>query len=86
MAQEPPDPANPLLHRPNVLVTPHAAGYSAEVVPDLQRLAVEEIVTVFRGGLPTEIAWANRLMMPDGGRIEAARTAGVAGVAGAAVS
>jgi phosphoglycerate dehydrogenase-like enzyme len=75
LAQEPPDPANPLLHRPNVLVTPHAAGYSDQVVDDLQRLAVEEIVRVFRGGLPTEIAWANRAMLPDGGRIEAARSA-----------
>jgi D-3-phosphoglycerate dehydrogenase len=73
LAQEPPDPSNPLLHRPNVLVTPHAAGYSDEVVGDLQRLAVEEIVTVFRGGLPAEIGWANRAMLPDGGRIEAAR-------------
>ena len=75
LTHEPPDPANPLLHRPNVLVTPHAAGYSDQVVDDLQRLAVEEIVTVFRGGLPTEMAWANRAMMPDGGRIEAARQA-----------
>jgi D-3-phosphoglycerate dehydrogenase / 2-oxoglutarate reductase len=75
LASEPPDPANPLLHRPNVLVTPHAAGYSDQVVDDLQRLAVEEIVTVFRGGLPTDIAWANRAMLPDGGRIQAARQA-----------
>jgi D-3-phosphoglycerate dehydrogenase len=73
---EPPDPSNPLLARPNVLATPHAAGYSDAVVDDLQRLAVEEIVTVFRGGLPTEIAWANHALMPDGGRIEAARRAG----------
>lgn len=73
LAQEPPDPANPLLHRANVLVTPHAAGYSDQVVDDLQRLAVEEIVRVFTGGLPTEIAWANHALMPDGGRIEAAR-------------
>ena len=72
---EPPDPANPLLQRPNVLVTPHAAGYSDQVVDDLQRLAVEEIVNVFRGGMPTEIAWANRALMPDGGRIAAARSA-----------
>src|SRR5207253_1102373 len=46
MSPEPPDPANPLLQRPNVLVTPHAAGFSDQVVDDLQRLAVEEIVTV----------------------------------------
>jgi D-3-phosphoglycerate dehydrogenase len=73
--QEPPDSANPLLHRPNVLVTPHAAGFSDQVVDDLQRLAVEEIVRVFRGGLPSDIAWANRAFMPDGGRIGAARRA-----------
>jgi D-3-phosphoglycerate dehydrogenase len=72
---EPPDPANPLLARPNVLVTPHAAGYSDQVVDDLQRLAVEEIANVFGGGWPTEIAWANRDLMPDGGRIAAARAA-----------
>src|SRR5205085_5325578 len=38
MSPEPPDPANPLLQRPNVLVTPHAAGFSDQVVDDLQRL------------------------------------------------
>jgi D-3-phosphoglycerate dehydrogenase len=73
LAQEPADPANPLLDRPNVLVTPHAAGYSDQVVDDLQRLAVEEIVRVFRGGFPSEAAWANRALMPDGGRIAASR-------------
>jgi D-3-phosphoglycerate dehydrogenase len=72
---EPPDPGNPLLQRPNVLVTPHAAGFSDEVVDDLQRLAVEEIVKVFRGGMPTEMAWANRTLMPDGGRIATANAA-----------
>jgi D-3-phosphoglycerate dehydrogenase len=76
--QEPPDRSNPLLQRANVLVTPHAAGYSDAVVDDLQRLAVEEITRVFEGGWPSEIAWANRSLMPDGGRIAAARTAGAA--------
>jgi D-3-phosphoglycerate dehydrogenase len=73
LAKEPADPANPLLHRPNVLVTPHAAGFSDSVVDDLQRLAVQEIVTVFRGGLPSESAWANRAMLLGEGRIGAAR-------------
>ena len=73
LAKEPADPSNPLLHRPNVLVTPHAAGFSDQVVDDLQRIAVEEILRVFDGGLPTEMAWANRALMPDGGRIEAYR-------------
>lgn len=79
LAQEPADPANPLLDRPNVLLTPHAAGYSDQVVDDLQRLAVEEIARVLTGGLPSESAWANRALMPDGGRIAAhRRSAGAA--------
>lgn len=82
LATEPADPSNPLLHRSNVLVTPHAAGFSDSVVDDLQRLAVEEILRVFAGGLPTEMAWANRPMMPDGGRIEARRRAMGAAAAG----
>jgi D-3-phosphoglycerate dehydrogenase / 2-oxoglutarate reductase len=66
---EPPAPANPLVSHPRVIVTPHAAGYSDEVVHDLQRLAVEEIVNVLRGGRPTDLGWANRSMLVDGGRI-----------------
>jgi D-3-phosphoglycerate dehydrogenase len=73
LGHEPADPHHPLFSRDNVIVTPHAAGFSDQVVDDLQRLAVEEIVTVFRGGLPTEIAWATHALRPDGGRIEAAR-------------
>lgn len=73
LVREPADPSNPLLDRPNVLVTPHAAGYSDEVVEDLQRLAVEEIERVFTGGMPSESSWANRALMPDGGRIAAHR-------------
>jgi hypothetical protein len=46
-------------------------------VDDLQRLAVEEIVHVFNGELPTEMAWANRWLMPEGGRILAAKRAGM---------
>jgi D-3-phosphoglycerate dehydrogenase len=70
---EPPDMANPLLHRPNVIVTPHAAGYSDAVVDDLQRLAVDDIRRVFEGGLPSDLGWANRELMPDGGRVVSMR-------------
>ena len=61
-----------------MLVTPHAAGYSDQVVDDLQRLAVEEIMAVFQGGLPSDLGWANRALMPDGGRIAAARRSAIA--------
>ena len=72
---EPPAPDHPLLRHPHVLVTPHAAGYSDEVVHHLQRLAVEEIVTVFRGGLPTGLGWANRSILIDGGRVSSMHAA-----------
>ena len=44
LAQEPPDPANPLLAMPNVLVTPHAAFSSQEALEDLQRRACQRVI------------------------------------------
>jgi D-3-phosphoglycerate dehydrogenase len=60
LEQEPPDPANPLLRLPNAIVTPHAAGFSDEVVDRIPRLAFEEVMAVLNGRTPREIAWANR--------------------------
>jgi D-3-phosphoglycerate dehydrogenase len=60
LEQEPPDPANPLLRMENAIVTPHAAGFSDQVVDRIPRLAVEEVTRVLRGGTPRELAWANR--------------------------
>jgi D-3-phosphoglycerate dehydrogenase len=60
MEQEPPDKANPLLQLPNAVVTPHAAGFSDEVVDRIPRLAFEEVMAVLNGGTPRAIAWANR--------------------------
>jgi D-3-phosphoglycerate dehydrogenase len=60
LEQEPADPANPLLRLPNAIVTPHAAGFSDEVVDRIPRLAFEEVMAVLNGGTPREIAWANR--------------------------
>ena len=41
---EPPDPADPLLAHPNVVVTPHAAFMSIESVAELRRKAAEQVV------------------------------------------
>jgi D-3-phosphoglycerate dehydrogenase len=60
LEQEPADPANPLLHMEQVVVTPHAAGFSDEVVDRIPRLAFDEVMAVLGGGTPRAIAWANR--------------------------
>jgi D-3-phosphoglycerate dehydrogenase len=60
LAQEPPAADNPLLAMENVVVTPHASGFSDEVVDLIPRLAVAEVLAVLRGGTPRPIAWANR--------------------------
>jgi D-3-phosphoglycerate dehydrogenase / 2-oxoglutarate reductase len=60
LEQEPADPANPLLTMEQAVVTPHAAGFSDEVVDRIPRLAFEEVMAVLNGGTPRAIAWANR--------------------------
>jgi D-3-phosphoglycerate dehydrogenase len=60
LEQEPPDPANPILQLPTAVVTPHAAGFSDEVVDLIPRLAFDEVMAVLKGGRPRPIAWANR--------------------------
>jgi phosphoglycerate dehydrogenase-like enzyme len=51
----------------NVVVTPHAAGFSDQVVDRIPRLAFEEVMGVLGGGTPREIAWANRASFPPRG-------------------
>jgi D-3-phosphoglycerate dehydrogenase / 2-oxoglutarate reductase len=66
LAREPAPPDHPLLALENVIVTPHAAGFSDEVVDRIPRLAVAEALAVVRGGTPRPIAWANRAFFPSG--------------------
>ena len=60
LEDEPPKLDNPLLSMDNVLVTPHAAGFSDEVVDGIPLLAVQEVMSVLNGGTPRTIAWANK--------------------------
>jgi D-3-phosphoglycerate dehydrogenase / 2-oxoglutarate reductase len=60
LEQEPPDPNNPILQLPTAVVTPHAAGFSDEVVDLIPRMAFDEVMAVLNGGTPRPIAWANR--------------------------
>jgi D-3-phosphoglycerate dehydrogenase len=49
---EPPDPGDPLLTHPNVVVTPHAAFMSIESVAELRRKAAEQVVIALAGDTP----------------------------------
>lgn len=49
---EPPSPGDPLLHRDDVIVTPHAAFYSEESLRELQRKAVEQVIEALAGRIP----------------------------------
>jgi D-3-phosphoglycerate dehydrogenase len=49
---EPPAVDDPLLHRDDVIVTPHAAFYSEESLRELQRKAVEQVIEALAGRTP----------------------------------
>ncbi len=49
---EPPPADDLLLHRDNVIVTPHAAFYSEESLQELQRKAVEQVIEALAGRTP----------------------------------
>jgi phosphoglycerate dehydrogenase-like enzyme len=52
LGDEPPPADSPLLHMPNVIVTPHVAWYSEDAVQDLQRLAAEQARRILAGERP----------------------------------
>jgi D-3-phosphoglycerate dehydrogenase len=58
---EPPDPGDPLLGRPDVVVTPHASFYSEESVAELQRKAAEQVVAALAGERPAYAVNADEL-------------------------
>jgi D-3-phosphoglycerate dehydrogenase len=49
---EPPDPTDPLVGHPLVVVTPHAAFSSEESVAELQTKAARQVVVALSGGIP----------------------------------
>ena len=55
LEQEPPVPGNPLLTMDNVIVTPHAAFYSAEGEKELRRKAAQNLLDWARTGRPTYV-------------------------------
>lgn len=55
LSQEPPDPSHPLLHRADVIVTPHAAFYSGSAIEELARKAAQQVAQTLRGETPSNI-------------------------------
>jgi len=52
LEEEPPAADDPLLHRDDVIITPHAAFYSEESLEELQRKAVEQVIEALAGRTP----------------------------------
>jgi D-3-phosphoglycerate dehydrogenase len=57
---EPPPPDSALLAHPRVLLTPHAAYYSAESQPEMRRKAAQNLIDWARKGRPTYVVVAGR--------------------------
>lgn len=64
LPQEPPEPDDPLLAHPRVLLSPHAAWYSAEAEQEVRRKAAENIVSWNEQGRPPYVVVEGK----DGGR------------------
>ncbi|HEY3080458.1 MAG TPA: C-terminal binding protein [Chloroflexota bacterium] len=56
LEREPPGPDEPLLRRPDVIVTPHAAFYSRESLAAVQTEAAEAVAAVLGGRRPRVVA------------------------------
>ena len=58
---------DPLRELDNVILTPHSASWSVESSAECRRVALEHVVTVLRGGVPTDVvnrAVLERARMP----------------------
>ena len=53
--REPPVPGDPLLGRPDVIITPHSAAYTEEALGDVRRTALADVVRVLRGQEPVHL-------------------------------
>lgn len=61
---EPPDPANPLLQLPNVVVSPHLAGIDTRSMADMAEKAAACIAELHRGRWPSDCV-VNAQLGPD---------------------
>jgi len=52
LGQEPPRPGHPLLHRDDVIVTPHMSPHTAEATTAMGQIALQELLTALSGKAP----------------------------------
>jgi len=55
LGKEPPDKNHPLMHRDNVIITPHMASWTWDSRNDLQTKSAEEVVRVLKGERPKNL-------------------------------
>jgi D-3-phosphoglycerate dehydrogenase len=55
LSKEPPDPQNPLLNMPNVIVSPHSAFISEEALAELGVISTQAIFDKLEGKMPENI-------------------------------
>jgi len=55
LSKEPPDPRNPLLNMPNVIVSPHSAFISEEALAELAVISTQAIFDALNGKTPENI-------------------------------
>ena len=55
LEEEPVKPDNPLLQLDNIIITPHMAWYSEDVLVEVQRITAENIAEVLRGEVPKNL-------------------------------
>ncbi len=61
LGQEPPPADHPLLHLPQVVVTPHMAAFSEQIFTEMWRLSVETLLALAAGQLPASCVNAEAL-------------------------
>ena len=52
LAVEPPEPDNPLLHRQDVIITPHIGAHTIEATEAMGRMAMQDLLAVLSGRRP----------------------------------
>lgn len=57
---EPPDPADPALRHPRILLSPHAAFFSTQSDEETRRRSIETIATFLRTGRPDDVVVEGR--------------------------
>ncbi len=55
LEKEPPDPENPLLRMPQVVLTPHCAAHTSAALQRVRQAAVDAVVRVLCGQHPTNV-------------------------------